>query len=148
MLKKYYKNDLSIRHVGYLIGSILIILTINQCYNSYYVVPKKKNLVRLSQVLSNAGRIVEINSLRRTTEVSAFRYIYHIDGKKYSNKIYLGIKFQSHGSSYLMDRTLPIVYEKDNPDNSWLLIKPEDFEYFDLRFPDSLNWIKMDVIKD
>ena len=47
-----------------------------------------------------------------------------------------------------MDRTLPIVYEKDNPDNSWLLIKPEDFEYFDLRFPDSLNWIKMDVIKD
>lgn len=144
---KYIKNKSSLTTFSYVIVTILGIWTCLFYYNIYIAIPKQKKLIRDNLEISNNCLIHEIGSMHRTS-ATVFRYRYYINGVKYSNKISLGIKFQPHGSSYLMNRTLPVVYEKDNPNNSWLLIKPTDFEYFNLPFPDSLKWIKEDVIKE
>ena len=148
MLKKYFYNQTFKPKYAYFIALVLIILFLSQVYNRVYVIPKKKSSVRANPLFSSVGEIREINASYRTSDLWSFRYSYTINGKKYSNKIYLNYKFRTHGSSYLMNRTLPVIYEKDNPKNSWLLIRPTDFEYFNLQFPDSLNWIKEDVIKN
>ena len=147
MLLHSIKSQFSLLRVCYLIALILGIWTCLIYYDIYITIPEKKKIIRLNMDISNTGKIQKIGSKHRVS-ASTFEYRYYIEGKKYLNKISLGIKFQSHGSSYLMNRTLPVAYEKGNPNNSWLLIKPNDFEYFNLPFPDSLNWIKTDVIKD
>ena len=36
----------------------------------------------------------------------------------------------------------PVIYNKDDPEDNVMLITPEDFQSFNIPFPDSLLWIK------
>jgi hypothetical protein len=46
-----------------------------------------------------------------------------------------------HGKSF------PIVYDRNNQSNAFILIKPEDFVEFELEFPESLNWVREELLK-
>ncbi|MDH7463466.1 hypothetical protein QEG73_19355 [Chitinophagaceae bacterium 26-R-25] len=43
---------------------------------------------------------------------------------------------------HLIGNTIPIVYLKDNPERTRLLLTDLAFKYTNLPFPDSLNWLK------
>jgi hypothetical protein len=42
---------------------------------------------------------------------------------------------------FFLGKTFPVVYNPDNFNNNFLLIRPKDFERFHYSFPDSLRWV-------
>ncbi len=67
-------------------------------------------------------------------------YSYTVNGVKYKG---------SHSDAFEMsfwksyeNKWFPVVYSSKNPQKSFILIKPKDFESWGLEFPDSLNWVK------
>jgi hypothetical protein len=62
---------------------------------------------------------------------------YTIDGKPYIKS--RALRNFGNNLEFMLHRRLPIAYETGNPDNSYLLITPTDFGYFNLPFPDSLS---------
>ena len=115
--------------------------------NNYIIIPKNKRKIKENLSIYNGAIIKEIGFINKVSDASTFEYFFTVDGKTYSNKVVIGMSFKSNSAHYLMERSLPIAYEKDNPQNSRLLIIPEDFGYFRILFPDSLQWIKEDVLK-
>jgi hypothetical protein len=43
--------------------------------------------------------------------------------------------------SFFLGKTFPVVYNPNNPNNNFLLIRPKDFNQFNYSLPDSLHWI-------
>ena len=66
-------------------------------------------------------------------------YVYTIDGKRFSKYR----EFKQLGSilEFMVNKSVPVAFETGNPDNSYPLITPKDFAYFNLTFPDSLRWV-------
>ena len=67
-------------------------------------------------------------------------YSYIVNGVKYKG---------SHSDAFEMsywksyeNKWFPVVYSSKNPQKSFMLIIPKDFESWGLEFPDSLYWVK------
>jgi hypothetical protein len=67
--------------------------------------------------------------------------IYHffLKEKMYTNETKIFLNYKYH--TLLLNRSFPLIYLPENPDKNSILILPEDFKYYRLAFPDSLNWI-------
>jgi hypothetical protein len=63
------------------------------------------------------------------------RYSYKI-----KDKIYIG-SYDNSKNNALLENYFPVVVSCDDPENSQILIEPEDFEKFGMSFPDSLSWV-------
>lgn len=61
---------------------------------------------------------------------------------------YKGVHYEGGGQLHISARNVfkwryvPVIFETEDPDNSYLLLGPKEFEKFGLPFPDSLNWVK------
>ncbi len=47
----------------------------------------------------------------------------------------------SNVKSFLLGKTFPVVYNSNNAENNYLLVRPRDFEKFHYEFPDSIQWV-------
>ena len=80
------------------------------------------------------GYILKYSSGKGT---GGFTYSYTVIGEEYSR----------YSSSYLKDpeyfigKEFPVAYSRANPEKSWILIFPKDFERYNEVFPDSLQWV-------
>lgn len=45
-----------------------------------------------------------------------------------------------------IDRAFPVAFQGSDISNAFILIKPEDFEYFEIPYPDSLDWVKEELL--
>jgi hypothetical protein len=43
---------------------------------------------------------------------------------------------------YLRNKSFPVIYSLKDPEKNVMLLTPSDFEEYNLKFPDSLNWVK------
>jgi|GEM_PF-3477012 len=124
-----------------------IVLGAIKAVDNYIIIPKKKSKIKQELTVYNGVTIKKIGFINKVSDASTFEYFFTINNKTYTNKVVIGMNFKSNSAHYLMERSLPVAYEKNNPQNSRLLIIPADFEYFGIPFPDSLQWIKDDVLK-
>lgn len=70
-----------------------------------------------------------------------FSYEFCVEGKMYKGENAFPRIVIKKGYS-LVSKTFPVAYERGNADNCELLMSPQDFEVFNLPFPDSLEWIR------
>ena len=66
-------------------------------------------------------------------------YEFQVNGKRFKELKVLGVP-STHRKMFL-DRNFPVVYSLDNIDFNDMLIVPEDFQKYNISFPDSLNWV-------
>ena len=116
-------------------------------WHNYISIPTNKKKIKENLQVANGAIITKIKSVAKVSDLHTFTYSYFVGEQKQIQSCNIGMNFKSNASNYLMERSLPVAYEKGNPENSRLLIVPKDFEYFEILFPDSLKWIKNDITK-
>lgn len=141
------------KYLVYFIGLVvcgLVVWGFMEMFNNYIIIPRNKRKIRENPVLVNGAVVTKIQNINKISDAYMFTFSFHIGDQLLTNKHSIGLEFKSNSvnnaTNYLMSRSLPVMYEKENPKNSRLLIAPKDFEYFEIQFPDSLKWIKVDVI--
>lgn len=125
----------------------LVVWSLIGVVNNYIIIPQNKRKIKNELSIYNGAIIKEIKSAPKISDLHRFTYSFEVQGEKIINDNNIGMSFKSNSAHYLMHKGLPVAYEKGNPKNSRLLIIPEDFQYFGIPFPDSLQWIKEDVLK-
>lgn len=68
-------------------------------------------------------------------------YRYVVDGKQYERTANKADLHKAAASTFLI-KNFTVRYERSDPENSLILITPNDFEKIGLPFPDSLAWVK------
>ena len=83
-----------------------------------------------------SGKIYDLKTSRSGLVAS---YTYDIKGRFYYSKHmdgrydHLGIEILKH--------YFPVIYNEKHPEKNQILVFPNDFESFNLPFPDSLKWV-------
>ncbi|WP_343675078.1 hypothetical protein [Chitinophaga sp.] len=72
---------------------------------------------------------------------TSFSCRFYVDGEKYvfSEDVR---EIAMRNADVFLGKSFPVVYEKGNPSNFRMLMLPEDFQKFDMPYPDSLNWVR------
>jgi hypothetical protein len=83
------------------------------------------------------GKVIQIERLPKSSNLYAVEFKFSVSGVSYEGKIKNGY-FMSKVSN-VKNNSFPIAYQKDDITNAFILIKPDDFEYFGLAYPDSLS---------
>lgn len=125
----------------------LIIWFIIGMVNNYIILPQNKRKIKDDLSIYHGAIVKEIKSAPKISDLHRFTYSFQVLGETITSNNNIGISFKSNSAHYLMEKSLPVAYETNNPKNSRLLIMPEDFEFFGILFPDSLQWIKEDVLE-
>ncbi|MEE1946416.1 DUF3592 domain-containing protein [Pedobacter sp. KR3-3] len=73
-----------------------------------------------------------------TAGQSGLRFIYYVRERRYHAMAYYHV---SDNYVEYVGRQVPVIYQKDDPDNNRILLTKPDFAQFGLPFPDSLAWI-------
>ena len=84
------------------------------------------------------GQITGYKSIRGAYSL---RYTYTVNGTTYKN-IGSPMRIAAENYKYFKGKYFPVVYSKINPYKNSILIEPYNFEYWGLRYPDSLEWVK------
>jgi hypothetical protein len=103
-----------------------------------------------AEILSNSLFVNGVVDGGEQKYKDAFRIKYHFIflGKRYDQK-----QSEINNSSFFADKYLkmqntligksfPIIINKKKPEMNQMLILPEDFEFYNIPFPDSLQWVK------
>jgi hypothetical protein len=101
------------------------------------------NEIRQEQLMQH-GRIA-IATLRWTqgsTESSGsyFEFEFFAGDRKYVSATTLDKTYHGGLADY-WGRPFPVMYYPSNPENNELLVLPENFEKYNMAYPDSLEWI-------
>lgn len=112
--------------------------------NNYLIKPYYRRLIKNNLSIVNGGRITSIKGVQKSFDLYYIDYSYTIGDKTFRNSCSVGIKFKKKGG--LLNRTMPVVYQTSNWNNSQIMFNSSDFEYFNVPFPDSLRWLK-EVLK-
>lgn len=70
----------------------------------------------------------------------ALKYSYTVENV-YFRDINSQIRIHRDYFNYFAGKEFPVIYSNKHPKRSMLLIFPEDFQFWDLPFPDSLQWV-------
>jgi hypothetical protein len=92
--------------------------------------------------LENNGKLVSgvVESTSYTTRTGCYvKYSFTVGNTMFEGESRVAIQY-SH-SKILLHRSFPVLYHKDDPSISSILITREDFKYYNLNFPDSLSWV-------
>jgi len=85
------------------------------------------------------GKITDIGKDYRSWAFLLF-YTYQVDGKRFVNH-WSGRMISGKYIDEFKDKSFIVVYSTKDPENSSLVIFPNEYEIYDLVFPDSLSWV-------
>ena len=116
-------------------------------YNDLYSIRYKKKKLKENFLIANSGMIISCGKRVRTYNGYAIQFRYKIDDIDYEKRQYESFDFKSGYKYSLLSKNLPVIYDRLDHSNAFILISPDDFEYFEIPFPDSLQWIKENVLR-
>lgn len=67
-------------------------------------------------------------------------YTFNIDEEQWAGEI-TSARLLDLGPA-VFKRSFPVIYNSGDPKQSQILIFPDQFEYYNLPFPDSLQWVQ------
>ncbi len=76
------------------------------------------------------------------SSIADFKYRFNYKGKEYSNNDFVNVK----NPSSFIGKSFPVKFSPKNGE-SQILIIPQHFEKYGLKYPDSLAWVKVYIIK-
>jgi hypothetical protein len=117
--------------IKYLVLALLIVTFVI----SYFIWTKNQRILRTNHLSTNA--IIKDWNLDAKSGIW-LNYEFKVDNKSYrgANK-YFELS-QNHADNFI-GKSFPLLYCPSDPENNELLIKPKDFENFNMTQPDSLQ---------
>jgi len=116
--------------LGIIIISIIVLVAINK---------RKKNKKEIQADMQfTSGKIMK-SSMSHRGGVK-IEYIYYYNNIEYQDEETMGI--YSGLKDVFPNKYFPVVFSGSQPQINQMLILPEDFDRYNLKYPDSLNWIK------
>ncbi len=116
---------------------LLLLATIPKLYTIY-----ERKQIQKDQAFT-VGTISRFKyERRRSRDVYRVEVRYKVDGKMFTGRsraFWSLTEWQLHS---ILEKPLPVIYEKNNPSNGVVLSTEEQFGHFELTFPDSLNWTR------
>jgi len=90
------------------------------------------------------GQTIECSHSSKNGGVQYLDYCFVLNNKKYKNSVAFELKYLTRYqcNEFFTNKTFPVVYYPDDPSNNMMIISPKDFGYYNIPFPDSLNWVK------
>lgn len=99
----------------------------------------RENSLKHNKAFGNAI-VYEIVTGGKSGPLARFGFVY--DGKVYKSTYSIPeLKFKTDKNK-LLGKWFPVVYDTINPDNNRLIMTMSDFQNYQLKFPDSLNWVQ------
>jgi hypothetical protein len=129
--KKGWKKIISI-----LVMLLAIFLISGFFYSIWSSIHYKRSIKNNMQIVQG-GKVIQIERLPKASNLYAVAFKFSVNGVSYEGKIKNGY-FVSKVSN-VKNNSFPVAYQKDDITNAFILIKPEDFEYFGIAYPDSLS---------
>lgn len=87
------------------------------------------------------GVITECQQSYRGGNNVFVNYKFNYLNKEYSSDESYGDLTMGDCETYLANKKCKIILNKKNPGNNSILLTPDDFERYDIPFPDSLKWV-------
>lgn len=112
----------------------------------FFIAKKRINesSVKKIPIVVNGGRITKIVPIHKST-LRKIYYNYTIHEKQYSGTYAYGLEFNRNINKLdfhvIYEKSIPVIIEKENPENSVMLLHPKEYKEYRLSFPDSLRWI-------
>ncbi len=100
----------------------------------------KKKLMENPIIVS--GKITGFDKTYKRAD--ALNYDFEYNSKEYKKSGNSNGKASDYEAlyKYIINKTFPVIINKINPqDYSKILVVPEDFQEYELQFPDSLKWL-------
>ncbi len=133
----------------YTISILVLIILASVLFRKYQL-----ELVEVNEIKIDYATVEgKISKFKRTIsgKLSPTKYYYKINNKRYEeafvNQEPCGT-LSDYQKDLLRQSTFPVVYSRKNPRLSRILIRPKDFQQFDLAFPDSLHTIYTKYFKE
>lgn len=117
------------------IAGVLLIIS----FSMMILCSRNKDQLLLNDMGFTTGRIVKVGSGYRGG--ADFTYEFTVNNHKYI-KSSVDVSFTRGDGVKINFAYFPVIYQKNNPDNCQLLIKPSDFKAYNISYPDSLKWIE------
>jgi hypothetical protein len=92
--------------------------------------------------LKTEGTIVNgmVDSMSYAVKTGCFvQYHFSVNGVKYEGESKIYVQYAK--SQILIGKSFPVLCLKQDPSRNAILITPQNFDYYDLTFPDSLKWV-------
>lgn len=105
----------------------------------------RHNRLLEDHVISNGATVLSFDTGSRH-RVATLTYSFEVHGLKYSGS-YNADDFSSGELNYFVGRHFPVVYQRNRPGNSYLLLTEGDFKEFKMGYPDSLKWVLVYIHK-
>ena len=86
-------------------------------------------------VIAQGAVVTKIERLPKSIDLYSVRFTFIESGEE----INCQIKNSYQNTNGIKSRKFPVVYERSNVRNAFILIKPDDFASFNMQFPDSLS---------
>ncbi len=105
-----------------------------------------KNAIDVKEIKDNMELTNALITGVRSSKGELLLYYYSVKGIKYEGtyQLYIGYK----NASSLINCYFPVVYSKKQPKKRKVLIHPFDFEKYNIRYPDSILWVKNLILEN
>ncbi len=114
-------------------------------YTTFYERVFLKSAIKKNMSIHQGAKVTKASRLPKFNDVYIVDFVFSFQGKDYQCEIKNSYNFKTSAS--FKGKSFPIAYERNNLSNAFILIKPEDFKEFEQEFPDSLNWVKEELLK-
>jgi hypothetical protein len=114
-------------------------------YTTFYERLFLKDAIKKNMEIYQGAKILKASRLPKFNDVYIVKFMFSVQGKDYKSEIKNSYNFKTSAS--FRERSFPVACERNNLSNAFILLKPEDFKEFGQEFPDSLNWIKEELLK-
>jgi hypothetical protein len=128
--------------------NIILVGVLAFMFIAFYLYNEHEKNIRISELLKNCqttnGTILEY-SYDGYKHGSSLKFSFYFNHIKYSSAAsevsfwksdYYGMR------SYLIGKSFPVIFNVNNPELNKILITPMDFRFYNLPFPDSLQWVR------
>lgn len=121
-----------------LIFAICLLAVVGCGYLIIHFINERKKAAMLRSGAYSVGKMFRVFSMKSRGTVGY--YTFNIGEEQWAGEIE-SAQLLDLGSA-VFKRSFPVIYDSDDPKENQILIFPDQFEYYNLPFPDSLQWIQ------
>ena len=100
----------------------------------------KFSRAKKNPTILNGVQLLNASHVPRSSRIYTCHFIFNHNGTKVEIFKRNAIDIRD-APSKVNGKFFPIIYERGNPSNAYILITKENFERFNVPFPDSLQWL-------
>ena len=109
-------------------------------YNIFYGYSAQRNRIKKNFILVQGAKILSIGKLPKSSKSCVVVYEFYYNKQNIKNRSVHNVNLKYEANYYY--HSFPVVFESNDITNSNILVSQEGFDFFDLKFPDSLSMFK------